>query len=89
MMHPMLDDDARRLVDEDERVVFEQDVERRDNQRQIAAGSSGRSKNGGRGRGTIFIIAGSCKSLAPVAERRTACWSRGMSKNPDTATMRA
>jgi len=28
-MHPLLDDDAGGLVDEDERVVLEEDVERR------------------------------------------------------------
>ena len=29
MMHPLLDDDASGLVDEDERIVLEEDVERR------------------------------------------------------------
>jgi hypothetical protein len=29
MMHPLLDDDASGFVDEDERVVLEEDVERR------------------------------------------------------------
>ena len=29
VIHPLLDDDAGRLVDEDERVVLEEDVERR------------------------------------------------------------
>ena len=29
MMHPLLDDDASGLVDEDERFVLEEDVERR------------------------------------------------------------
>jgi hypothetical protein len=32
MMHPLLDDDAGGLVDEDERVVLEEDVERRSGQ---------------------------------------------------------